>query len=169
MSLLSPSSSALAMALMLSVATSSATPAALLNIDFTAHLNPNFNVKRGPAAIGQGASDYWNIYSRDVDSAFNWRDAGELRALLWADGSSSPADLQVSNAGGAWGTDSLDAMFRSYLYPLSRTGPISVLPDRSASGALSPLLLRARRAIRGECADPGGLRRSRLRHQEHQQ
>ena len=94
----------------------------LLNIDFTAEPH----LKTGPAAVGQTPNDYWNVYSRDVDSPFHWRDNGQLSGLKWADGSSSPAILSVTNAAGAWGNGSTDAMFQVYLYPLSRMGDMTV-------------------------------------------
>lgn len=94
-------------------------PGALFNIDFTAHLNPAFSVKTGPAAFGISPYDKWNSYSRDVGSLFDWRDSGAIPNLVWADGTISVASLTVRNANGAWFTLSADPMMKSYLYPLS--------------------------------------------------
>ncbi|MCD6049647.1 MAG: hypothetical protein K0Q55_1050, partial [Verrucomicrobia bacterium] len=40
----------------------------LINVDFTSHLSPGVLVKTGPAAVGDKADDYWNVYSRNVTS-----------------------------------------------------------------------------------------------------
>jgi ankyrin repeat protein len=106
----------------------------LLNVEFSAHLSEGFRPKQGPAAIGLSPADYWNVYSRDVNSATNWRENGELAELLWADGSPSPVSLRVQNAGGAWGVDTSDLMLRTYLYPLSRQGEITVTLDHVPPG-----------------------------------
>ena len=79
----------------------------LLDVDFSA----DSYHKVGPAAIGQTTTDYWNIYSRDIGSPSVWRDSGQLTGLKWADGSSSPMVLSVTNAAGAWGNGSTDPMF----------------------------------------------------------
>jgi len=52
-----------------------------LDVDFSA----DSYHKVGPAAIGQTATDYWNIYSRDMGSPSVWRDSGQLTGLKWAD------------------------------------------------------------------------------------
>lgn len=97
----------------------------LLDIDYTAHLNPAFSVKTGPAAIGIAANEVWNVYSRDASSQFDWRAGGQVNALKWTDGTVTAASLTVTNAGGAWLTLNDDPMFKSYLYPLSRSGDIT--------------------------------------------
>jgi hypothetical protein len=107
--------------------------ARLLNVDFGAHLNPSFTTKRGAAALGS-INDVWNLYSRDVDSMWNWRENGAMADLRWADGSVSAVDLEVTNAAGAWLTDSTDAMLQSYLYPLSRSQTMSVTLTEVPSG-----------------------------------
>ncbi len=96
----------------------------LINIDFGAHLNPVFSVKRGPAAVGFGSEDYWNLYSRDGTNEFDWLANSSLTNLKTATGLATGANLSVSNAAGAWFTSSADPMFQSYLYPLGRTGDI---------------------------------------------
>jgi sugar lactone lactonase YvrE len=108
---------------------------ALLNVNFTAALSPNYRIKVGPAAVGAAPGDFWNVYSRDIDSAFNWRESGQVSNLLWADGSPSLSDLTVTNAAGAWGTDSADPMFQIYLYPLSRSGNIQVTLTKVPPGS----------------------------------
>jgi hypothetical protein len=104
----------------------------LLNIDFGAHLNPFLRRKTGPAAVGKGLSDQWNLYSRD--GAYEvWLDNNQLNNLVWSDGSPSATDLSVTNAAGAWYTLNSDPMFESYLYPRSRSGNIgAVLSDLPA-------------------------------------
>lgn len=100
-------------------------PGALLNINFTAHLNPQLNkIKAGPAAFGIATNDQWNVYSRDVDHLFEWRENGEITNLVWSDGTVSVASLTVTNAEGAWFTLASDPMLLSYLYPLSRKGDV---------------------------------------------
>src|SRR5215831_8543719 len=71
----------------------------LLNVQFDAHLAPGFVLKRGPAAVGQSTNDYWNLYSRDLSSAWDWQEDGRLTTVFWADGTSSSAQLKVTNAG----------------------------------------------------------------------
>lgn len=101
----------------------SSTHAQVLNVDYTAHLNPAFSTKTGPAAIG-APDDFWNVYSRDTTNLWEWRAIGTISDLKWADGSSSGASLSVNNAMGAWLSTGTDAMFLSYLYPLG-SGPIT--------------------------------------------
>jgi hypothetical protein len=97
----------------------------LLDVNYTAHLNTNFHVKIGPAAVGVASNDFWNVYSRDVSSMWDWRSGGTVSNLKWTDGVATDASLTVANAEGAWYTLSSDAMFESYLYPGSRDGVIS--------------------------------------------
>ena len=77
----------------------------LLNIDFGVGTT---SAKQGFAAIGNSATDFWNLHSRDYGSP------SELR---WADASTATVTLSVANAGGAWGNGSADPMFGVYLYP----------------------------------------------------
>src|SRR5205085_2594787 len=95
----------------------------LLNIDFGAHLNPNFSRKTGFAAVGNSPDDLWNLYSRDGGNG-QWLANNELSNLKWSDGRLSSIHLAVQNAGGAWYTENSDPMFQSYLYPLGSTGNI---------------------------------------------
>lgn len=97
----------------------------LINIDYTAHLNPNFSVKTGPAVIGKSPSDFWNVYSRDVSSESDWRVNGTVDDLKYSDGSSSGAHLAVFNAPGAWYTLNPDPMYQSYLYPFNQNPILS--------------------------------------------
>ncbi len=90
-------------------------PAGLLNINFGVNDTP---ARRGPAAIGQDASDFWNRYSRD-DGAGGFRHSGGLTTVYWANGAPSGAGLRVENAAGAWGNGVDDPMFGVFLYPLS--------------------------------------------------
>src|SRR5689334_13562031 len=87
--------------------------AEIISIDYTAHLNPYLHSKTGVAAVGNSTNDVWNVYSRDVSSDFDWRSSGTIEHLKWTDGTSTDADLDVSNAGGAWYTFSADAMMES--------------------------------------------------------
>ncbi len=95
----------------------------LLNVDFGAHLNPNFSAKTGLAAVGNSPQDQWNLYSRDAADG-QWLQNGAISNLRWSDGRLSAGHLAVQNAGGAWYTQSSDPMFQSYLYPLGRSGNI---------------------------------------------
>jgi hypothetical protein len=79
----------------------------------------------GPAAIGLSSADVWNFYSRDNGSG-GYRANGTLQNLRQSDGAATSVDLAVQNAAGAWFTEVPDNMFRSYLYPLSRTGNITI-------------------------------------------
>jgi hypothetical protein len=105
----------------------------VLNVDYTAHLNPNFRTKTGPAAIGVSSNDFWNVYSRDVTDLWDWQEGGSVSNLKWTDGSFSGVTLSVTNAQGAWFTFSADPMMESYLYPLGRSGElVSTLADLPA-------------------------------------
>lgn len=105
----------------------------ILNVDFGAHENPRFRSKTGPAAIGNGAEDRWNLYSRD-DGRGGWLANNQLSNLAWHDGTASEIQLSVSNAAGAWFTLNEDPMFESYLYPLSRSGFIDALLTKLPAG-----------------------------------
>src|SRR5678815_3630663 len=87
----------------------------LINVDYTAHLNPFLFSKTGTAVVGNNASDYWNVYSRDVTSEWDWRANGVISDLKYSDGTSSGAQLAVFNAMGAWYTSNPDPMYDSYL------------------------------------------------------
>jgi choice-of-anchor C domain-containing protein len=105
----------------------------LLNVDFCAHLNWSFTNKVGPAAVGHGPNDFWNLYSRD-DGSGGFLPSGSVIDLKWADGTVSPVDLAVANAPGMWFTDSADPMFQSYLYPLGG-GDMTVALTELPAGA----------------------------------
>lgn len=95
--------------------------AMLLDINFGAHLNPgNLGAtKTGFAAIGETSSDFWNFYSRDNTSAFDWKVNGSLENLKLANGTVTSIGLTVNNLPGAWGNGSSDPMYNSFLYPLA--------------------------------------------------
>ncbi len=95
------------------VAAAVSRPETLLNIDFG---TGTASQKAGPAAVGQTANDFWNLYSRD-DGAGGFRTFGELTELKWADGSLSPVDLVITNAASAGASSAADPMFATYLYP----------------------------------------------------
>ncbi len=94
------------------------TPPSPININFHAHANPSLGLtKTGIAAVGQTTSDFWNHYSRDI-TATEWKPNGALSPLMRADRSVTSAGLVVQNASGCWSTESADAMYRTYIYPL---------------------------------------------------
>jgi hypothetical protein len=103
----------------------SAQAVTLINVDYTAHLNPNLSMKTGPAVVGNSPTDYWNIYSRDVSSQWDWRTDGVVENLKYSDGSNSGANLAVFNAPGAWYTVNPDPMYDSYLYPFNSNPIVS--------------------------------------------
>jgi hypothetical protein len=105
----------------------------LLDVRFATDANTN---KVGPAAIGQSATDFWNLYSRDVPGTGGaaWRNSATVTNLVWADGTASSVSLQVANAMGAWFTGSTDPMFYGYLYPGSRTGEITATLTQLPAG-----------------------------------
>ena len=105
----------------------------LLNVNFTADKNPASHVKSGPAAVGFQADDYWNVYSRDASSMYDWRSEGTVANLRWADGSASSANISVTNAAGFWTSGASDAMLNTYLYPLG-AGPISIYVRKLPAG-----------------------------------
>ncbi len=103
--------------------------AMLLDINFGAHLNPgNLSAtKTGYAAIGESTGDFWNFYSRDNTSAFDWKVNGSLANLKLANGTVTSIGLTVNNLPGAWFNGSSDPMYNSYLYPLSgNTASLSI-------------------------------------------
>jgi hypothetical protein len=94
----------------------------LLNVQFG---TDGSGLKVGPAAIGQGADDFWNRYSRDgVGGEF--KQEGSLETLFWANGQPSGARLTIHNAPGAWLNGNPDPMFGIYLYPLSANPVVTV-------------------------------------------
>jgi len=96
----------------------------VLSVNYTAHLNPQFGTKTGPAAIGVASGDLWNVYSRDTTGLWDWQEGGSVANLKWTDGSDSGVNLTVTNAQGAWFTFSDDSMMQSYLYPIGRSGAL---------------------------------------------
>ena len=103
------------------IAGSNLANAMLLDINFGAHLNPgNLGAtKTGYAAIGESSGDFWNFYSRDNTSAFDWKVNGALTNLKLANGTVTSIGLTVFNLPGAWANGSSDPMYNSYLYPHS--------------------------------------------------
>jgi hypothetical protein len=95
-------------------------PPRLLNLNFGVNLTP---VRRGPAAIGTGPNDIWNLYSRD-NAEGGIRQSGTLTNMLWADGAGSTADLLIENAAGASNNGYPDAMMGIYLQPFPSGGNI---------------------------------------------
>jgi hypothetical protein len=91
-------------------------PFELWNIDFSGHLNPVVRSKSGPGAIGVGADDYWNLYSRDdgFGGFLQWNALPNLRLF---DGTETTVGLTVTNAPGLWLSGHADPMLDSYLYP----------------------------------------------------
>ena len=103
--------------------------ASLIDINFGAHLNPGnlAATKTGFAAVGETSGDYWNFYSRDNTSAFDWKVNGSLANLKLANGTVTSIGLTVNNLPGAWANGSSDPMYNSYLYPLSgNTASLSI-------------------------------------------
>jgi len=102
----------------------------LLNVDFGIGTTSS---KVGLAATGQTTNDFWNLYSRD-DGSGGYRSWGVLADVKYADGTACPASLIVSNAAGAWSSGAADPMMGIYLYPLLRTGPITVTVSNLPAG-----------------------------------
>ncbi|MBU6399650.1 MAG: hypothetical protein KGS61_04980, partial [Verrucomicrobia bacterium] len=97
----------------------------LIDVQFTAAQNWAFTNKVGFAAIGQSATDYWNVYSRD-DGLGGFRQNGQVPDLKYVDGRDSYVNLSVSNAPGFWYTSDPDPMMAGYLYPLGGGTNISI-------------------------------------------
>ena len=93
----------------------------LINIDFTA--DP-VSSKKGPAAYGLTATDFWNTYERKF-SGGGFASSGTVPDLRLADGTVTAASMSIENAPGAWGNGTADPMYASYLYPFN-TDPIFV-------------------------------------------
>ncbi len=105
----------------------------VMNITFGAATSRK---KVGPAAVGQGSADYWNIYSRDSESG-GYKSFGGLSNLAWADGRTSSIGLTIDNAPGAWGNGHSDPMFADYLYPLGGGPNITVTITNLPTGRYS--------------------------------
>lgn len=91
----------------------------IINVDFGSGGTRGFSLKKGPAAIGATAEDFWNFYDRDASSTSgDWRRSGTLSNLKLTNGDSTEVDLRVSNAPGAWNCNSDDPMYKTYIYPL---------------------------------------------------
>lgn len=97
-------------------------PGVLLNIQFGVDASP---VRVGPAGLGQVATDFWNLYSRDNGQG-GYRHNGGLTNLFWANGQPAPASLLLANAPGAWGNGFPDPMISTYLYPLGTNAEIQL-------------------------------------------
>jgi hypothetical protein len=93
----------------------------LLDVDFGSGSGPSS--KQGAAAVGR-TNDVWNYYTRD--EAGQWRNSGVLSNLTLASGTASDIVMSVANAPGAWGTQSLDPMYREFIYPFSGVATVAV-------------------------------------------
>lgn len=113
-------------------------PRQLLNVQFG---GDSVGVKSGPAAIGQGVFDFWNLYSRDLKGG-GYRNNGGVSHFFWANGEYSGASLSVNNAAGWWGNGHADPMFGSYLYPLTEVnnGSMRLTVSNLPSGSYSILV-----------------------------
>lgn len=78
---------------------------ALLNIDFAGSDTPS-----GPAATGDGATDYWNF------SYAPYQYLTELFDLKWSTGELSPVTATVENGPGTWANGHANYMMAGYLY-----------------------------------------------------
>ena len=86
----------------------------LIDVDFGVG---TVSAKSGPAAVGQTANDFWNLYTRDDGSGgYLWY--ALVTNLQWAGGRPTTASMQVYNAPGAWGNNVADAMYGTYVYSL---------------------------------------------------
>ncbi len=95
----------------------------LLNIDF-AGCN---SFKQGPAAVGLGLGDYWNM------ECHAGLEAATMAGLAWSDQVSSPASVTVLNGPGVWGNNLPDPMFRNYFYSWD-AGNVSIVLSNLAPG-----------------------------------
>lgn len=86
----------------------------LINVQFGTDGTP---LRTGPAATGNGETDFWNRYSRDNGSG-GYLSFGGITNLQWSTHTPSGAQLTISNAPGSWGNGFPDSMFGGYLYPL---------------------------------------------------
>ena len=106
------------------------TALSLINVDFG---TGTASEKTGFAAVGQTASDFWNLYTREGATPSIWRTFGVVTNLVQADGTFSGVNLSVANAPGAWGNGVPDAMYDGYLYPFNG-GNITITVDRLPVG-----------------------------------
>src|SRR5215471_8996317 len=91
----------------------------LISVNFYAHLSGGLDaIKTGVAGIGHTTNDFWNHYSRD-SAPGQWLSFGALSNLKTVEGVPTAAGMTVANAPGAWSNGSSDAMYNTYLYPLS--------------------------------------------------
>jgi hypothetical protein len=88
----------------------------LIDVDYGQDAGPS--PEKGFAAVGLGANDFWNFYTRD-DGHGNWLTFGVLSNLALVDGSLTGAGMTVSNAPGDWGNGSTDPMYSTYIYPFN--------------------------------------------------
>jgi hypothetical protein len=77
----------------------------LMNVDFAAGASVT-----GPAAIGRGASDYWNLYYAPGVSD------SSISNLKWSDSTASTVSVRVQNAPGGWCNYTGNMMYDSYSY-----------------------------------------------------
>ncbi len=73
--------------------------------------------EKGFAAVGLATNDFWSFYDADV-SHTQTRSSGTVTNLELADGTLTQIGVNVSDAPGVWGDDSLDPMYHTYVYPL---------------------------------------------------
>jgi hypothetical protein len=106
-------------------------PLELWNIDFSGHLNPVVRRKSGLGAIGVGADDYWNLYSRD-DGFGGFLQWNALPNLKLFDGTETMVGLTVTNAPGLWLSGHTDPMLDSYLYPFNQGNVVVTLTNLPA-------------------------------------
>jgi hypothetical protein len=106
----------------------------LWDVDFGA---VSVTSKSGPAAVGQGVSDFWNYYTRS-DGHGGFRPSGALANMPAADGSVTPVGMAVNNAAGAWHNGSPDPMYYEYLYPIS-SGNLTVTITNLPAGTYDVL------------------------------
>jgi IgGFc binding protein/Bacterial Ig domain/Immunoglobulin I-set domain/Immunoglobulin domain/Calx-beta domain len=87
------------------------------DLDFGAGSGPSG--KSGFAETGRANTDFWNFYSRDGGST-------TLSNLKTVEGTTTTLSINVANAPGAWGLNSSDPMYDSYLYPFSGSATLTV-------------------------------------------
>ena len=98
-------------------------PDILINVDFGSGTQ---SLKSGPAAIGQGAADFWNFYSVGM---------GALTNLLMADGTPTMARVSVSGAGPVAPVNgNPDPMYGHYLYQCCLPGNLTVVTTNLPPG-----------------------------------
>lgn len=102
--------------------------ASLINVDFGIGTESS---KVGFAATGISATDFWNLYTRD-DGFGGYRTLGTVSHLKWSDGATSPANLTVANAPGAWLNGLDDPMYNVYLYPFDGGDIVATVSDLPA-------------------------------------